>query len=56
MKHRKEEDELYRKFAKKREEEDRRVQDEIQVGFCKRFLYDKNYQQIDVSDIKIKSV
>lgn len=30
MKHRKEEDDLYRKFARKREEEDRKMQDEIQ--------------------------
>ncbi|GAB0089951.1 uncharacterized protein DMENIID0001_045800 [Sergentomyia squamirostris] len=30
MKHRKEEDDLYRKFARKREEEDRKVQAEIQ--------------------------
>lgn len=30
MKHRKEEDELYRMFAKKREEEDRRIQNELQ--------------------------
>lgn len=32
MKHRKEEDDLYRKFAKAREEEDRRMKSEIQVG------------------------
>ncbi|XP_055379463.1 hillarin isoform X2 [Condylostylus longicornis] len=30
MKHRKEEDDLYRKFARKREEEDRKIQSEIQ--------------------------
>lgn len=32
MKHRKEEDDLYRKFAKAREEEDRRMKTEIQVS------------------------
>lgn len=30
MKHRKEEDELYRRFAKKREDEERRMTNEIQ--------------------------
>lgn len=33
MKHRKEEDDLYRKFAKQREEEERRMRDEIRVRF-----------------------
>lgn len=33
MKHRQEEDDLYRKFSKHREEENRRIRDEIQVGF-----------------------
>lgn len=32
MKHRKEEDDLYRKFARQREEEDRRMRDEIRVS------------------------
>lgn len=31
MKHRQEEDDLYRKFSKHREEENRRIRDEIQV-------------------------
>lgn len=32
MKHRKEEDDLYRKFAHHREEEDRRIREEFRVG------------------------
>lgn len=31
MKHRKEEDDLYRKFMRQREEEDKRIKDEIRV-------------------------
>lgn len=31
MKHRKEEDDLYRKFAKQREEQDKRIKEEIRV-------------------------
>lgn len=31
MKHRQEEDDLYRKFARQRDEEDKRIRDEIQV-------------------------
>lgn len=31
MKHRQEEDDLYRKFSKHREEENRRIREEIQV-------------------------
>lgn len=31
MKHRKEEDDLYMKFARQREEEERRIRDEIRV-------------------------
>lgn len=33
MKHRKEEDDLYRKFASKREEEERRIRDEFRVSW-----------------------
>lgn len=33
MKHRKEEDDLYRKFARHREEEERRMRDEIRVSY-----------------------
>lgn len=32
MKHRKEEDDLYNKFARQREEEERRIRDEIRVS------------------------
>lgn len=32
MKHRQEEDDLYRKFSKHREEENRRIREEIQVS------------------------
>lgn len=42
MKHRKEEDDLYRKFARQREEEERRIRDEIRVSFnfkCQIFQY-----------------
>lgn len=35
MKHRKEEDDLYRRFARKREEEDKRMQSEFQVDRLK---------------------
>jgi hypothetical protein len=35
MKHRQEEDDLYRKFSKHREEENRRIREEIQVINCK---------------------
>lgn len=35
MKHRQEEDDLYRKFSKHREEENRRIREEIQV--CKTY-------------------
>lgn len=35
MKHRKEEDDLYRKFARAREEEDKRIKDEIRVGYMR---------------------
>lgn len=31
MKHRREEDDLYRKFAKHREEQDKRIKEEIRV-------------------------
>lgn len=31
MKHRREEDDLYRKFAKQREEQDKRIKEEIRV-------------------------
>jgi len=37
MKHRKEEDDLYRKFARQREEEDKRMKDEIKASFV--FVY-----------------
>lgn len=33
MKHRQEEDDLYRKFSKHREEENRRIREEIQVSY-----------------------
>lgn len=33
MKHRKEEDDLYRKFARHREEEDKRIREEFRVSF-----------------------
>lgn len=33
MKHRKEEDDLYRKFARAREEEERRIKEEIRVSY-----------------------
>lgn len=33
MKHRKEEDELYRKFARARDEEDKRMTNEIRASF-----------------------
>lgn len=45
MKHRKEEDDLYRKFARQREEEDRRMRDEIRVSYITnifRKIYLKN--------------
>lgn len=32
MKHRKEEDDLYRKFARQRQEEEQRIRDEIRVS------------------------
>jgi hypothetical protein len=32
MKHRKEEDDLYRKFARQREEEDKRMREEFRVS------------------------
>lgn len=34
MKHRKEEDDLYRKFARHREEEDKRIREEFRVSFA----------------------
>lgn len=38
MKHRKEEDDLYRKFAHHREEEDRRIREEFRVRSFDRFI------------------
>lgn len=33
MRHRKEEDDLFRKFQRQREEEDKRIREEIRVSF-----------------------
>lgn len=43
MKHRKEEDDLYRKFARQREEEDKRMKEEFRVSM-----------KVIVSDFKVK--
>lgn len=42
MKHRKEEDDLYRKFARQREEEERRIRDEIRVSFTTNIFQMRN--------------
>lgn len=39
MKHRKEEDDLYRKFARQREEEERRIKEEIRVSVFRLCIY-----------------
>lgn len=39
MKHRKEEDDLYRKFARQREEEDKRMKEEFRVSMNVIFFY-----------------
>lgn len=39
MRHRKEEDDLYRKFQRQREEEEKRIRDEIRVGICNDFSF-----------------
>lgn len=48
MKHRQEEDDLYRKFSKHREEENRRIREEIQViYYCVKTVPDER-----VGDLK----
>lgn len=49
MKHRREEDDLYRKFAKQREEQDKRIKEEIRV----RTRMDLAFMRIPLSDSNI---
>lgn len=43
MRHRKEEDDLYRKFQRQREEEEKRIRDEIRVSFYALFYFPHNF-------------
>lgn len=52
MKHRKEEDDLYRKFAKQREAEDNRIKEEINVR--NNYSYKKSVKNIITQKYTLK--